>query len=343
MRIALVGGGTGGHVYPNFALLNGLKTKFDKVFYIGEKGKLEERLSKEKDIPFYSIVAPKLIRGKIIENFTILHKFFSAVKQAVEILEEIKPNVIFCKGGYVCLPVVVAARGLDIPCVLHESDKTYGLANKLSYPFCQKALLGFPKKLRKKEEYVGNPIREELLTGTKISFFNNRRPTVLFLGGSLGAKEINDIAKDFYLHFKDNFNVLLVSGKTGANLAMDGFLEMTYCDNMGDLLNSCDFIVSRGGANALTEIITLKKPSVIFPLLSSVSRGDQIDNAKYYSKMGLIFLHNHKLRKIQDISEEIADFYYKKAHLCENLANFNFPKSNELIIKNILDCVKNHI
>lgn len=343
MKIALVGGGTGGHVYPNFAILNGLKKHFETVCYIGEKGKIEERLCKEKKVPFYSISAPKLVRGKFVENLSIPHKFFSAVKRAVEILEEIKPNVIFCKGGYVCLPVIVAARGLEIPCVLHESDKTYGLANKLSYPFCQKALLGFPKKLREKEEYVGNPIRQEILDGQKILLFNNRRPTILFLGGSLGAKEINEISKEFFTLYHDNFNVLLVSGKTGTNLAIDGFIEMTYCDNMGDLLKSCDFVVSRGGANALTEIIALKKPAVIFPLQSSSSRGDQVDNAKYYNKMGLVFLHNNKLCKIREISEEIAEFYSKKAYLCENLANFNFPKSNELIIKNILDCVKNHI
>ena len=289
MKLLLTGGGTAGHILPCLALLPYLKNDFDEIHYIGSAGGMEKQLAgNNPDLIYHEIPCVKLVRSLTPKNFAIPFKLSSSVKKARTVLREIEPDVIFSKGGYVALPVVMAHG--NVPVVAHESDYTLGLANKLIYKRCEVFCCGFKDTADSlsKGVFTGIPLRRELYGGKKQEFFAGKKPVLLVFGGSLGAKSINDMVLNELPEIKKFFDVIHVVGKSGVACREEGYVAITYTEKMADLYASADYVLSRGGATALCEIISLKKPALIIPLGKSGSRGDQQINADYYYKQGLI-------------------------------------------------------
>lgn len=354
MRIVLTGGGSGGHVFPNFAILP-LLLRRAEVFYIGEKGKLEEKLSAENNLPFYPLTAPKLVRGKFICNLSIPQKLVKSVSEAKRALKGISPSVVFSKGGYVALPVSIAANSLGIPLVFHESDISMGLANKLCLPFASKVLTSFnydnPKYIT-----TCSPVREEILLAKREKLFDNAFPNLLILGGSLGASELNDFAFENKDALAEKFNVILVTGKDKNrygkkadnslgkkenNLSKTstsrrgGFFVTEFAENVGRLFASADVCISRGGSGALFELALKKLPSLIVPL-KCASRGEQVKNAEYFERAGIFAVH----KEGANILDEVEAVYKNRARYKENMKNSPFSDGKERIVEEIFASVK---
>lgn len=286
MRIVLCGGGTCGHIMPNIALLPYLKKKFDSICYIGSANSMEERIAKEYDIPFYSTATIKLERKKVWLNAKIPFVMHSAVSEAKDLLNILKPSVIFSKGGYAALPTCLAARALNIPYVIHESDTTLGVANRVSAGKANKILLTAPsnKYLGERYEVVGNPIRDEIVNGNrnKLSIrLDKSKKTLLVIGGSLGAQAINDTVTEAIPKLTAEYNLIHIHGKNySPNYRGIRYFPFEFVDNIGDYYDAADVIVSRAGAGAIAEINAVGRRAIYIPLPKGNSRGDQEDNAE---------------------------------------------------------------
>lgn len=337
MRIVATGGGSGGHVFPIFALLPHLKTHAD-VCYIGESGKLEERLCAKHGVPFYPISATKLKRGEIAANLSIPIKLFKSVRQATDVLTELSPDLVFSKGGYVALPVAIAAKRLGIPVVIHESDRTMGLSNRLCAPFATKILTSFELKNNgKKYITTSSPIRDEVKNAKPRRLFNNAKPTLLVLGGSLGAKELNDYVNANLKRINASFNVVLISGdKKGESVKKDGYIELPFAENVGEYMASSDVCLTRGGSGILFELAVMRLPSVVLPLNNKASRGEQTKNAEYFAEKGIFHLH----RKDADILAELTAVYANRLKYLTAMKNSRITDGKHTIIHELLTALK---
>lgn len=309
-KIVLTGGGTAGHVTPNIALIESLKDLGFEIHYIGQKASIEERLIRElpenKSVEFHRISAGKLRRDKslksLAKNATDAFKVLAGFAEARAALANIKPDVIFSKGGFVAVPVVLSAKTLGIPVVVHESDLTPGLTNRISLPLAENVCVSFSetaeyiKKRYKKDCVVtGSPVRPEVLNGDRnkgrkfCNFANDNKPVVLVICGSQGSRTINDIVRKAIFNKKlEDYNVIQVTGpKNMEVLHASNLLQFEYLnDELADILEYADVVVSRAGANTIFELLALKKPHILIPLPKGVSRGDQIDNANQFVKEG---------------------------------------------------------
>lgn len=340
MKIVLTGGGTGGHIYPNIALLPKLKEKFNNIYYIGETDGIEEKIVKNNDIEFFGISCTKLIRSLTPKNLLIPFELMKSVKQAKQILEKIKPDIVFSKGGYVSLPVCMASKKLKIPVIVHESDYSFGLANKLSIKYAKKVLTSFPINYSNKMDfqYTGTPIRDEIIKATPLRTFSNFKPTLLVVGGSSGAQSLNELVRNEISEITKKFNVLHLCGKNKVdnNIISENYLQEEYSNNMGGLMKGADIIISRGGANALFEITQLNKPSLIIPLSNSSSRGDQVENAKFLAGKDLVMLFDPK----QKLATQIDVLYENRVKFQTNLKNCKLKDGKDNIIDAILSLGK---
>lgn len=291
--IVFTGGGTAGHIMPNVALFPEAKKHFDKIAYIGSSGMEKQIIGSEKDVDFYEIDAVKLVRSLTLKNLAIPFKLHKSISQAKKILKKLQPNVVFSKGGYVSLPTVIAAKKLKIPVISHESDMTMGLANKIIYRYSDKMLTTFECTAKGKSKcvFVGSPIREKVLKGNKNNLNLNfgNKPNILFFGGSLGAKKINDAVENALPELTKKYNIIHLTGKSkkiNLKTIYPNYYQQEYANNIEDFFNLADLVVTRGGANALFELLAIQKPMLIIPLPKAESRGDQLDNAKYFSEKG---------------------------------------------------------
>ncbi len=292
-KIVLTGGGTAGHVYPALAIKENLPSDYE-VFYIGSNGMEKDILKKEKDVKYFEIEAVKLERRLTLKNFLIPFKLLSSIKKAKHILMEIQPDVIFSKGGFVALPVVIAGKKLNIPIISHESDLSMGLANKIICHYCDVMCTSFEEtKGSSKIVFTGQPIRKNILNGNKnnVNFdknVKNDKKNLLVVGGSSGAGFLNDVVYENIDALTKHFNVIHITGKGKAKKVngFDNYIQMEYAQNMGDLLDYADIILSRAGSGAINEFLSLRKPMLLIPLSKSCSRGDQIENAKLFFKNG---------------------------------------------------------
>lgn len=295
--IVLTGGGSSGHVTPNIALLPGLKRAGYTIHYIGSHSGIEKQLIEKEGIPYHSISTGKLRRYFDLKNITDVFRVLAGLRQAYVLLGKIKPLAVFSKGGFVSCPVVWAAWLRKIPAVIHESDITPGLTNKLSMPFAKKVCYTFPES----ESHIpagkgirtGMPIREGLLagnclTGKKICGFGNAKPVILVIGGSLGSEKINGIVHSMLDTLLKDFNICHVCGKGNLNRELEdkkGYRQFEYVDEeQPHLYALADLVVSRAGATVLYEILAIGKPSLLIPLSRAASRGDQILNAASFEK-----------------------------------------------------------
>ena len=293
--ILLTGGGTGGHVIPHLSLIPHLQKHFDRIYYIGSHSGIEKEIMKNERVEYFAISAPKLRRDAKLSSLLIPFKLIKSINLAKRILKKTKPNVVFSKGGFVSVPVCIAAKLLKIPIISHESDLTMGLANKVIYKLCSIFCTSFPntKKL-KKAIYTGSPIRQSLFTGNKtealkIANITKELPTILVMGGSTGALNLNKALYEILPHLTKKFNIIHIVGKNKGDKTkvFKNYTQIEYCQNIQDLFCISDFIVSRAGSNAIFEFLALQKPMLLIPLPKNASRGDQIDNANYFESLGL--------------------------------------------------------
>ncbi len=337
--IVLTGGGTAGHVTPHFALLDLLKKHFDAIYYIGSTGGIEEKLVKQKGINYYQIPCVKLVRNSISKNLTMPFKFISSINQAKEILKDLKPSVVFSKGGYVGLPVTISASKLKIPVIVHESDLTLGLANKIASKFAKNVLTSFEETAKTVNNglYVGTPIRKELFEITKQTAlshfnFNSDKPVLLITGGSLGAKAINTAIIDALPNLLKDYYVLHVVGKGNlTNFSHPSYRQIEFAD-MKYCYSACDLAISRAGANTAFELLALKKPTLFIPLPKGNSRGDQVDNANYFKNKNLAkVLLQENLNKTT-LLNAVNNLKTDKNCLIDNMNKCKFVNANEKIV-----------
>lgn len=302
-KIILTGGGTAGHVTPNIALLPELKKRGYEVHYIGSKDGIEKKLITDLDIPYYEISSGKLRRYFDWKNFTDPFRVLKGFSDAKRLIKKIKPDVVFSKGGFVSVPVVIAAKRCKVPAIIHESDMTPGLANKLCIPSAYKICCNFPETVQDLPEgkavLSGSPIRQELFEGNaeqglRFCGFDRSKPVILIIGGSLGSKAVNKAVRNILPELLKTYQVIHLCGKGNLDESLndtDGYVQFEYIqDELCDLFAACDLVISRAGANAICELLALKKPNILIPLSAAASRGDQILNAKSFEKQGYSYL-----------------------------------------------------
>ena len=298
-HIVLTGGGTAGHVTPNIALIPRLKELGYEISYIGSYDGIEKKLIEEMNIPYYGISSGKLRRYFDLKNFTDPFRVLKGFGEAKKLLKQLKPDVVFSKGGFVTVPVVIAAGRRKIPTIIHESDMTPGLANKIAIPSAAKICCNFPETLdclpEGKAVLTGSPIRQELLSGNKIAAmdlckFTADKPVILVIGGSLGAVAVNEAVRAALPELLKQFQIIHLCGKGKVDHSLKeikGYCQFEYIKNeLRDLFALADVVISRAGANAICELLALRKPNLLIPLSAKASRGDQILNARSFERQG---------------------------------------------------------
>ncbi|URZ06247.1 undecaprenyldiphospho-muramoylpentapeptide beta-N-acetylglucosaminyltransferase [Clostridium felsineum] len=299
LKIVMTGGGSAGHVTPNLALVPKLKGLGYEIEYIGTKNGIERSIIEKEKIKYNIIASGKLRRYIDIKNFSDPFKVVLGIFQAINILRKKKPNIVFSKGGFVSVPVVMAAHFCRIPVIAHESDITPGLANRISVPYCTKVCVTFPESLKNiknnKGMLTGTPIRDELFQGSRIKGleicgFNGDKPVLMIIGGSLGSKVINDAVREELNELLKRYNVVHICGKGNLDkdlLKVKGYKQFEYISTeLPHVMNAADLVISRAGANVIFELLALKKPNLLIPLSKKSSRGDQILNAQSFEKNG---------------------------------------------------------
>lgn len=321
-RIILTGGGTAGHVSPNVALIPRLQQEGYTIDYIGSYDGIEKTLIAEQNIPYHAISSGKLRRYKSLKNlsdpFRVLRGFF----QSLRLIRKLKPDIIFSKGGFVSVPVVIAGKFRKVPTVIHECDMTPGLANRLAMPYARKICTNFEETAEKlpkdKAVYTGTPIREMLKKGTRekgLAFvgFPDDRPVILVTGGSLGAGAVNDAVRAALPKLSETFRIIHLCGKGKLDESLvgtEGYVQLEYAGpEMADLYAAADVIIARAGANTLAEILTLSIPNVLIPLPLSQSRGDQILNAESFEKKGYSKVLDQEKMTTESLVEAVLDTY----------------------------------
>ena len=327
-KIIMTGGGTAGHVTPNLALVPKLKEKGFEIKYIGSYEGIEKEIIGDAGIPYFAISSGKLRRYFDMKNFTDPFKVMKGIVQANKILSKEKPDVIFSKGGFVAVPVVIAASMKKIPVVSHESDLTPGLANKLSAPFCDKLCVTFRESLNYikdgKGELTGTPIREEILkgsriTGKKICNFNNDKEVILVIGGSLGAKSINDEVRYHIHEILKDFNIIHICGKGNLDKSLeelDGYKQFEYVkEDLPHLLQYADFVISRAGANVIL-------------------------NANSFAKEGYsLVLDEDEMMGKHNLLERLFELRSKKSELIKNMTNSEMKNGVDAILNVIMKSI----
>ncbi|MDF2661264.1 MAG: UDP-diphospho-muramoylpentapeptide beta-N-acetylglucosaminyltransferase [Paenibacillus sp.] len=297
--IVFTGGGSAGHVTPNLALISRLRESGWNVNYIGSADGIEKTIIEEARIPFHPISSGKLRRYFDLKNFKDPFKVIKGVFDAYRTIRKLKPDVVFSKGGFVSVPVVVAGWMNRIPVIIHESDMTPGLANKLSVPFASHICVTFPETLRHmpggKAECTGLPIRDEVKRGSKakglsLCDFHSRKPVLFIMGGSLGARAINEAVRSGLSRLLETFQIVHLCGKGHADPQLNGvrgYRQFEYVTTeLPDLLAMADVVVSRSGSTSIFEFLSLRKPMLLIPLSKNASRGDQILNAESFRSQG---------------------------------------------------------
>lgn len=298
-RIILTGGGTAGHVTPNIALLPRLKELNYDIHYIGSYNGIEKELIEQFGIPYHGISTGKLRRYFSVQNFTDPFRVIKGLGEARKLVKILKPDVVFSKGGFVSVPVVLAAKRCHVPAIIHESDMTPGLANKLSFPAAAKVCCNFPETIghlpEGKAVLTGSPIRQELLSGDRYQameflHFTDKKPVILVIGGSLGAAAVNKAVREILPDLLKSYQVIHLCGKGKLDPSLDGlqgYAQFEYIkEELRHLFALTDIVISRAGANAICELLALHKPNLLIPLPANASRGDQILNARSFERQG---------------------------------------------------------
>ncbi|MCH5142747.1 MAG: UDP-N-acetylglucosamine--N-acetylmuramyl-(pentapeptide) pyrophosphoryl-undecaprenol N-acetylglucosamine transferase [Clostridiales bacterium] len=344
-KILFCGGGSAGHVIPNVALIESLDG-ITENFYIGTNG-IESKICAQNNIKFYECDAVKLVRGKILCNLALPFKLIKSIGEAGKILDDVKPDLVFCKGGYACVPPAIAAKKRNIPVITHESDVSAGLANKFIAKKCCKVLTTFPSTARKFSTGIctGSPMRKNLFGRDKANarahYGLDMRPTVLVFGGGSGSKIINESLRKCAAKICKKYNILHLCGRGNAlDTNIYGYKQIEFENDMGLAYACADYAISRCGSNAANELIALKIPTLFIPLQNKRTRGDQVKNAELFRDAGLCrVLYESELTPAsleQNIERLINDENLKTA-----LEKSAVKCGNEKIVKEILNTLFN--
>jgi len=351
-KILLTGGGTAGHVTPNIALMPRLKELGYDIHYMGSYEGIEKKLIADYDIPYYGIATGKFRRYFDPKNFSDPFRVIKGYAEARKIIKQIKPDIVFSKGGFVSVPVVRAAASLKVPCIIHESDMTPGLANKLCIPVADKICCNFPETLEflpeDKAVLTGSPIRDELRKGDKISGldfcgFNANKPVIMVIGGSLGAANVNAFVREALPELLKDFQVVHICGKEKVDnllLTTEGYKQFEYVKTeLKDIFAIADIVISRAGANAICELLALQKPNILIPLCNG-SRGDQILNAKSFESQGFSIVLEEDDITPNLLVEKVKELYEKRQEYANTMSQSSQLASIDTIIKLIEETVE---
>lgn len=352
-HIVLTGGGTAGHVTPNIAMIPALQEKGFQISYIGSYDGIEKKLIEEMEIPYYGISSGKLRRYFDPKNFTDPFKVLKGYQEARKLLKKLKPDVVFSKGGFVTVPVVIAAKHRKIPAIIHESDMTPGLANKLCIPSAVKVCCNFPETVDKlpsdKAVLTGTPIRQELLNGNKLAALKFTglkpdKPVLMVIGGSLGSVAVNTAVRQILPELLKDFQVVHLCGKEKLDkslTSLDGYVQYEYIKKeLADLFALSDIVISRAGANAICEISALKKPNLLIPLSANASRGDQILNARSFEKLGYSKVLEEEELNNEILLKTIRDLYANKDSYIKAMSESSQMDSIGKIVQMICEYAK---
>ncbi len=344
-RIILTGGGTAGHVTPNIALLPRLKELEYDIHYIGSYNGIEKELIEQFGIPYHGISSGKLRRYFSLQNFTDPFRVVKGFGEAHKLIKLLRPNVIFSKGGFVSVPVVLAGKKCKVPTIIHESDMTPGLANKLSIPSATKVCCNFPETLEHlpadKAVLTGSPIRQELLSGDKQHALNftgldDAKPVILIVGGSLGAQAVNEAIRRILPSLLKDFNIVHLCGRGKLDPSLNnlnGYVQYEYIkDELKDLFALSDIVISRAGANAICELLALHKPSLLIPLSANASRGDQLLNARSFERQGFSAVLEEEQITDAGLLSAIRSLYKNRAQFETAMMNSNQQDSIDTIV-----------
>ena len=351
--IVLTGGGTAGHVTPNLALLPSLRNAGFDVTYIGSFDGIEKGLAEDAGLTYYGIAVGKLRRYFDPKNFSDPFRVIKGFFQARKILKDIRPDVVFSKGGFVAVPVVRAAASLKIPCIIHESDITPGLANRLCIPAADIVCCNFPETFNlippEKAHLTGSPIRDELFkgdreAGRRFVGFTDDKPVIMVIGGSQGSAAINGAIRDSLGELLKDFNIVHLTGKDKMDnmlLTVDGYKQYEYItDELPDIFAMADIVVSRSGANAIGELLALHKPNLLIPLPSASSRGDQIMNAKSYEDQGFSMVLSEEDMTSKLLISKIRELYETRDKYIQAMEESKQRDAISAIMELILSKVK---
>lgn len=350
-KIVMTGGGTAGHVTPNIALMPALRKEGFEISYIGSYDGIEKRLIEEQGVPYYGISSGKLRRYFNPKNFSDPFRVIKGYGQSIKLLKKIKPDVVFSKGGFVSVPVVLAAKFCRIPAIIHESDITPGLANKLAIPGAVKVCCNFPETLnylpKEKAVLTGSPIRQELLKGsadagrTYCKFPEASKPVILIIGGSSGSRAINNTVRELLPQLLPDYNVIHLCGKGNLDTSLTqtaGYLQLEYANQeLADLFALSGLVISRAGANAICELLALHKPNILIPLSANASRGDQILNANSFQAQGFSYVLEEENLSPETLRSAITHVIAEKESYISAMKNSQTRDSIETIVNLILD------
>ncbi|HIQ74202.1 MAG TPA: undecaprenyldiphospho-muramoylpentapeptide beta-N-acetylglucosaminyltransferase [Candidatus Cottocaccamicrobium excrementipullorum] len=349
-KIVLTGGGTAGHVTPNLALLPLLKEHGYDIRYIGSYNGIEKKLIENAGIPYDGISSGKLRRYFDLKNFSDPFRVIKGYTEALRIIRKFKPDVVFSKGGFVAVPVVLAAKHYKIPTIIHESDITPGLANKICIPSARKVCCNFPETLAylpaDKAVLTGSPIREDLLKGDRLSglqftHLSPDRPIILVIGGSLGSVKVNTAVRNILPRILEQFQVIHICGKEHLEdslIGTPGYVQYEYVDKpLKHLFAAADMVISRAGANSICELLALRKPNLLIPLSAAASRGDQILNAKSFEKQGFSAVLEEENLTDDSLLQAIQEVYRNRQTYINTMEQTAQTNAAETIVQLIDD------
>lgn len=329
--IVLTGGGSAGHVTPNIALIPSLIKEGFEIHYIGTEDGIERKLIEELGtVKYHAISAGKLRRYFSLKNLTDPFRVIKGLSQAKKLIKALKPAVVFSKGGFVSVPVVMAAKG-RCPVVCHESDYTPGLANKIAARYADTECVTFEDTLKYTGKthavHTGTPIRRELFDGNRqrgLDFlgFSGEKPIILVMGGSLGANALNDAVREGLPELTKRFDVIHLcgKGKLDESISSPCYRQYEYISaELPDLMAATDVVISRSGANSVFEFLALKKPAIFVPLPLEASRGDQILNAEYCEKKGYSAVMQQKDVTRETLLDKVNEVYDRRREYVERM------------------------
>lgn len=353
-RIILTGGGTAGHVTPNIALLPKLQEMGFDIHYIGSYNGIEKELIEPFGIPYHGISSGKLRRYFSLQNFTDPFRVLKGMGEARKLIRDLKPDVIFSKGGFVSVPVVLAGKKYKVPVIIHESDMTPGLANKIAIPSATKVCCNFPETLeylpKEKAVLSGSPIRQELLSGNKIAAmdlcgFSADKPIILVIGGSLGSVAVNNAVRAALPELLKSFQIVHLCGKGKVDESLNnttGYRQFEYIkEELRDIFAMTDIVISRAGANAICELLALRKPNLLIPLSANASRGDQILNARSFERQGFsLVLEEEEVTK-DTLLEAVQNLYDNRNTFIDAMRNSGQQDSINTILNLVCELTSN--
>lgn len=349
-KIAFTGGGTVGHVSVNLSLIPTALSQGYEALYIGSKNGIEREMieSQLPEIKYYSISSGKLRRYISLENAKDVFKVLKGILDARKVLKKEKPDLLFSKGGFVSVPVVIAAKSLNIPTIIHESDLTPGLANKIALKFAKKIYTTFEETLnylpKEKADFIGATIREDLKNGNahngyQLTGFNENKKVLLVMGGSLGSKKLNSIIRENLDALLQQYQVIHLTGKglKDAQVKKSGYIQYEFVkEDLTDLLAITDTVISRAGSNAIYEFLTLRIPMLLVPLGLDQSRGDQIDNANHFADKGYAKAIDEEQLTAQILLQELNEMEQERTRIINNMKSYEQSYTKEALFDKMI-------